>query len=223
MINSPSFSSLPLLLSLAGCAQSCHPDATKIAEKASPTSTGYDLPCEFTLDMTAFAKDNNAEVQRLLKTIELCDQGIETQSKVGLKGVLASNCAPGDRKLYSTAPTDMAEDPGFMADLAKHTNLAYVTEHPDSVYNWNAKLYDCQEMTLSSDPSKKGQLCTALFTEFSHAQVTTVSFVDLLCTQDSEVVANALANGASSELDLSKFRVGLNPEVVLDHMVRNSQ
>jgi len=223
MRNSPSLSSLPLLLSLAGCAQSCNTEPVQTESKTAPRFTGYDLPCEFSIDMTAFTKDKNAEAMRLVNSIELCDQGIGTQSKVGLKSILEANCNPGDRKLYFATPTDLAKDPGFLTDLAAETKLDYILGHPERAYNWNAKLYDCQTMALSSDSSKTGQLCTAIFTEFSHAQVTRASFANLICTQDSNVAAQALAMGASTDLDLSKVRIGLEPNTLADLMLKEAQ
>ena len=201
---------LPLVLA-TGCAGSCD-------SKEDEMSTMYKSPCEdINLDLQAYKKDNNAEIARILDSIKVCDVNLETLSTIGLKKILDANCKPEDQKWYN-AFTNGVVDPGIIEGLAEETDLSYIK--PDSVYNWNAKLVDCEWQHLQSDPSKTGLSCSALFVEFSHAQATRDSLVTVMCTQDIEVAETAARAGARTDLDLSKVRLGLNDEVVLRNLLK---
>lgn len=136
--------------------------------------------------------------------LKVCNANIQTHQKQAIGRVAAMQCGKSET-LFKTSKTAVYQIPGFKEELAKVTDLSYISEAQP--YGWNLK-------TLACMGSENGTImCNTLLTEFIYGEPANTVDVNFACkTSEAEKQRLITTKAFSHEINLDDFSRGLHAE-----------
>lgn len=136
--------------------------------------------------------------------LRTCNANIQTHQKQAIERVAAMQCGRSET-LFKLSKSIIYQVPGFKKQLAKETDLSYISEAQP--YNWNVK-------TLACMGSEDGTImCNTLLTEFIYGEPANTVDVNFVCNaSEAEKQRLTVTRAFSHEIELDGFARGLKAE-----------